>query len=158
MQIHPSRDVIRQTFRDAFSGEPERVLGNSPATDISGDLIFTKEDILKTSDVLSQMLRGIFVEKGITYQYLARRYREYALNTLRILPSKVSTGKGNLMSAIHRPTLSFKKFYEVIVLILEYDLDMSITLTDATGEKTVFNHHAMLDDAVNGRPGSGDGS
>lgn len=158
MQIHPSRDVIRQTFRDAFSGECEEVLGNSPETDSSGDLIFTKEDILKTSDVLSQMLRGIFVEKGVTYQYLARRYREYALNTLRILPTKVSTGKGNLMSAIHRPILSFKKFYEVVVLILGYDVDMTITLTDHMGEKMSFNHHEMVNDTVNRISGMGEQS
>lgn len=149
MQIHPSRDVIRQRVRDTFAGEPEKVLSNDPSTDSSGELIFTKEDVIKTSDPLSQMLRCIFIQNGVTTQYLARRYREYALNTIGILPSKVSTGKGNLMSALDRPSLSFKKFYEVVVLILGYDLDMSFTLTDHAGNKTIFNHHDMVEDVIN---------
>ena len=156
MQIHPSRDIVRQTFRDAFENAPEQVLGDSPSTDASGDLIFTKEDILKTPDILSQMLRAIFVQNGVTAQYLTRRYREYALNTIGVLPSKVSTGKGNLMNALFRPTLSFKKFYEIVVLILGYDLDMSFTLTDPSGNKMSFNHHQVVEDVINSVSGKGE--
>ena len=143
-QINPSRDVLRSQFESTFS-QPDIYKGEA---EDSGELIFTKADVAKTTDGLAQMLRYIFAVNGITYQYLAKKYKEYALNKLGILPTKVSTGKGNLMSALHRPTLSFKKFYEVVVLILGYDIDMAFTLTDKVGAKAVYRQSSNMADVM----------
>lgn len=105
-------------------------------TIISGELIFTEKDILDTTNILSRMLRAIFVDKGITKQYLSEKYRIYATNVLGDLPSKVSTGNGNLLNAIKRDAVSFKKFYEVMVLVLGFDLDFAVSISDDMSRKT----------------------
>ncbi len=152
MKVHLAADAsINQTFENAFSRDSATDEPITPGKSVASDLIFVRDDILGTSDMLTQLLRGIFVKNGITYTLLSEKYQDYAINRLGVLPSKVSTSKGNLISAIKRPKVTFKKFFEVVALVLGYQLDMTFELTDSSGTNVRYNHAAMLQDLVNTR-------
>lgn len=143
MEIHPSRDLRRVRFTETFGGE---VVKRKKAV---GELVFQKEDILKTNHVLSRLLRGVFYRDRITIPYLARKYREYALNTLNELPSRISTGRGNLISAITRDKVSINKFHEVLCSILGYEMDLTVLLKNPENIPSELNYNQMVEDILN---------
>ena len=142
MRINPGKDIFSDFMKTFAEGVPE--LAEPP-----GEPVFTEEDVLATNDPLSRMLRIIFIKKGVSHQMFAKRHREHAQNVLGEVPSRISTSKGNMLSAIKRPCVSFKKFYEVVVDILGYDIDMTFTLTDANGVSDPIGYNQSINEVVN---------
>jgi hypothetical protein len=143
MEVRPSRDVRRESFLKTFEGDV------APKKSNIGQLVFQKEDILKTNHMLSRLLRGIFYVNKITIPYLTQKYKEYALNVLNEMPSRISTGRGNLISAITRDKVSINKFYEVLNCILGYDIDLTVLLKDPDGVAMDLNYNKLVEDVIN---------
>jgi len=133
MKIKPSRDITRNRFKSMLTG-------GVPTEDksVGGQQIFRPEDMHKTKNILSKLLRKIFIDKQISKKYLELKYREYAINVLDEPPSTISTGKGNLLSAITREDVTFKKFYEVLHHILGFELDIQIGVEEK-GETITYS-------------------
>lgn len=142
MKLRPSKDKSREvTFKKRFGKVKQK-----PKV---GPLVFQKEDIMKTNHRLTRLLRGIFYKNRITIPYLSEKYHEYAVNVLHELPSRISTGHGNLIMALGRPQISIKKFEEIVCHILGYDIDMTITLSKSDGDRFEINYNEMMEDLVN---------
>lgn len=111
--------------------ESDRITGGVP--------VFTEEDVFKSRNMLSQIMRAIFIKEKINIQDLGSKQRTYLISS-EIDPSKFSTAKTNLLAALARPAVSFNKFYETIVNILGYTMDISITLSkDGVEKKYVYS-------------------
>lgn len=142
IEINPTPDIIGNQFDAEFATVDQ------DQEEVNG-LIFTKRDILETPDMLAQLLRSIFVRNNVTYQLFDIKYREYAQNQLNLPPSKWSTSKGNLLRAIKRPTVTYNKFVETVVLVLGYHMNMSVTLTGLDGKVEVFDRNRIHDQLLN---------
>jgi hypothetical protein len=124
-------------------------MGQIPNRDMHGDALFTKADVLTSQDELTQLLRSICVAKGITKQFLVTKYREYAASVLQEAPSKMSTGAGNLLSAVKRDPVSFKTFVKLFACVFNHQIDLTIKLTDPEGKEEQFNYTATLNSIIN---------
>jgi hypothetical protein len=94
----------------------------------NGTQVFTEEDVFKTNNMLSRLMRAIFVSEKVTIQEIASKQKEFLIK-MDADPSNFSTAKTNLIAALCRSSVSFNKFYEAIVDILGYKMDITITLT-----------------------------
>lgn len=150
MRINPGDHVespksIEQCFLESV-GDFRHL---SSDRNMSGDPLFTKVDVLASKDELTQLLRSICVKKGFTKQYVTEAYRQYAADILQEAPSKISTGAGNLLSAVKRDPVSFKTFIKLFACVLGYDVDLSIGLRDANGHIESFQYTQTLDSIIN---------
>lgn len=149
MRVNPVDHVeSKKSIEDSFleSLGQMTVPHNRNAT---GDPLFTKADVLASNDELTQMLRAICVLKGITKQYLNVKYREYATEVLNEANSRISTGAGNLLSAVKRDPVSFKTFVKLFACVLGHSMDMTITLRDNDGKLEEYNYLKVMDDVIN---------
>lgn len=96
----------------------------------SGTPLFTKDQITEHSDVLVKLLRFILVENNVTIEEYTNKFRVYALNVLRLHPTKVNSQKRNIYNAMISDHISWKKFVEIIVYILGFNItDLYIELS-----------------------------
>lgn len=107
-----------------------------------GDQVFTEKDLEESCHQLTRVMRRIFVDNKITKQHLAECYRRYATNDLGELPSKISSGKGNLISAITRDDVTYRKFEEVM-RILGFKTDLVIKISRGT-RTTIYDHDELF--------------
>lgn len=150
MRINPGDHVespksIEQCFMESM-GDFRHLPDNR---NMSGDPLFTKSEVLASKDELTQLLRAICIKKGLTKQFVTETYRQYASDILQEAPSKISTGAGNLLSAVKRDPVSFKTFIKLFACVLGYDVDLTIGLRDANGKVETFNYLKTLDDIIN---------
>ena len=106
--------------------------------------IFNKNQVMEVGNVLDRLLRLIFINNNIGLDYLSEKNRLYALDKRGVLPSKVSNSRGNLLTAISTGNLTWKKFQEIIVGILEYNINVEVTLTNKKGEKQIYNYQEEI--------------
>ena len=120
MKIGMSRDLSRINIDEFLNSSDEDVNG-------IGEPIFTEADVQASCTQLTKILRRIFVDNNVTHQQLSECYRRYATNDMGEVPSRISSGKGNLRTAIMRDDVTFKKFAQVMqVLGLTFNLNIEV--------------------------------
>ena len=130
------KDMLKTLDSIDTSKQPEE---NHP---IGGTEVFTEEDIFKTDNILSRLMRAVFVKEKITIQEITFKQREFLI-AMDTDPAKFSTARTNLIAALCRTSVSFNKFYEAIVNILGYKMDITITLTK-NGESKSFTYSEIV--------------
>ena len=99
----------------------------------SGEPMFHPEEIFETEHILDQMLRGIFVKRGITYQYFGDRFRHYAVNVLGLEQKMTNSNKGNLLKALRRGNIT-PKTLDITFKVMGLQItDCMFELVDVTG-------------------------
>lgn len=124
---------------DDLQKEADDIKSNNTSR-VGGTPMFTENDVLKTSNMLARMLRVIFIENNVTTQSFTEMHREYALTKLNMMPSNVSTSKGNMMALIASGNMTWKKFYEIVVNMMGYDLDLAISLKKNNVDVKTYNY------------------
>lgn len=108
-----------------------------------GEPIFQPEDINKTSDIFSKLVRMYCVDQKITYEYLYARHRAYS-ESLCMLPHQINYDRNNFKRALVKPTMT-KSFFETFAMIMGLCVaDISLTLI--TPNNTVVTY--KLSEAV----------
>lgn len=149
MRINPEPHVEKpKSIQDMFL-ESLGDFNKSAQQTNHGDPLFVKTDVLSSRDELTQMLRAICIAKGITKQQLGDVYREYATNVLKESPSRISTGAGNLLSAVKRDPVSFKTFIKLFGCVMGCNVDFTVKITNPDGRIEEFNHLQVLDNIIN---------
>lgn len=148
MRINPS-DHVGLSVRDTFVESLSKNAPHEGTMEEHGDPLFTKEDVLASKDELTQLLRSICIVRGVTKQMVTTKFREYATTVLNDAPSRMSTGTGNLLSAVKRDPVSFKTFMKLFAHVFGNGVDMTISLTDKDGTVNHFNYLRTLDDIIN---------
>lgn len=148
MRVNPLSHIDTKSIEDSFL-ESLGQMSHVPNRNMNGDPLFTKEDVIASGDELTQMVRAICIKKGITKQYLNSKYREYATEVLQEPNSRISTGAGNLLSAVKRDPVSFKTFIKLFGCVLGHGIDLTITLSDSEGDVEHFNYLKTMDDVIN---------
>jgi hypothetical protein len=105
--------------------------------------LFTVDDVVeKTRNMLSQLFRAIMLKEKVTVQEISHKQR-ITLSRLNVDPAKFPTAKTNLIAALARPAVSFNKFYEAIVNILGYKMDLTIHL-EKDGVKRDYRYSELM--------------
>jgi predicted nuclease of restriction endonuclease-like RecB superfamily len=107
---------------------------------MDGDPLFREEDVHNTSHPLMKILRRILVDDKVSKEYITDRYAEYARVVLGETPSRISSGRGNLLSTLARNEITYKKFVEILECILGYSVDISVTLVDKKATVRSFTY------------------
>lgn len=87
------------------------------SSDENGDLVFTENDLYATTNILSKLLRKIFIERHVTYSKLAEMHRDYMLK-VGASTSMINYNWNNLKKAIAKDTLTFNMFLYVVTTIM----------------------------------------
>lgn len=97
----------------------------------TGVPLFTKEDIGrgKAINVLDTLLRGFFIQQGITKEIFNYRFHDYALNKLGLHSTELNWTKGNLLKAIYKGNITFFVFRRAL-------MSMGYELRNVTAEIT----------------------
>lgn len=116
----------------------------------AGRPIFTESCVLASPRQYTRILRYFFVKHNITYEYVTLKYREYVTNVLNLDMSdaNVSTGKGNLLSAIVKDDVSIKRFEE-IMLVLGLDANIGVMWTSPDGYQFAVDHRTVIEEFSN---------
>lgn len=92
-----------------------------------GTLMFNYDDVLnKTDNVLSRLMRAIFIKENITLQELELKQRVFMTKN-HDDPSNFSTARSNLVSSLCRQAVTWNRFMEALT-ILGYKVDIKIYL------------------------------
>lgn len=112
-----SSSIITQNFDDLTGSllPPDEV----EKLKLSGDLLFTEEEMNATCDHLVHMFRQLCVVEHITKNYFDQKYRHYAITVLGKTPQAASNNKSNIIKMLKRgDKISWKKFIELTELVL----------------------------------------
>lgn len=112
-----------------------------------GELMFKPEDIYAERHLLDILIRKIFVSEHITDKYFKMKYKQYACNVLGMMPNQANNNLANLEKALKAGKISFKRFIEATVYVLNYKIrNFGIQLDDEHGVSLDFS---ILDDIAN---------
>ena len=95
----------------------KKVIPASDLVKVTGKLIFTKEDVENVSDPLMKLMRKVFFEEQIRYDYLKNKLREYYRDELRWPEQKVKHQITNMDKILYKNTLSFTKFSQYMAAV-----------------------------------------
>ena len=117
-----------------------------PKADKNSPPVFTKEDVTLTTNMLSKLMRAIFVKEKISSDELKYKQRIYLIE--KDMASEIDSGtfltaKTNLIAALSRPRVTFVKLYEALVEILGYSMDITIHLT-RDGKTTNYRYSELM--------------
>lgn len=107
--------------------------------------LFDIEDVFKTNNMLSRLLRGIVVFEKITMDELEDAIRSLLIRTGR--PSKCyHSDKENMVAAISRTAVSFNKTQEFLCTMLGYKMNISITLSKEGETPRVYDYEKVCNE------------
>jgi len=149
MRVNPQPHVESSITKNFLASLNSVKAEGIPNRNLHGELLFTKEDVMASRDELTQLLRAMCFEKGMTKQYVTEKYRSYAHDVLQEVPKKIPTGAGNLLHAIKRDPVSFKTFVKLFACVLNYKFDLTVTMTDPDGKTEEFNYVQTMERIVN---------
>lgn len=122
------RDIFSQTF--AHAKKPDEL----EQLKFVGEQLFKQEEVNATNHQLDRMLRQYFVDNHISEEYFAEKYKLYALKELGMHPTQASNNRSNLTKALKAGHITFKRFLEVICMVLGNTIDsMTFVITDSEG-------------------------
>nr|DAQ06662.1 MAG TPA: hypothetical protein [Caudoviricetes sp.] len=127
---------ISEQFAAIFAGP---VVNVDETLKHTGHLIFTEADIAASSNDLDRLLRMVFVQNQITYEYFSQKCKKYSVEVLNNHDTENST-QSNLLRALQKGNITNNRFVEAIALVLGYIItDRSLTLTSPDGTVTTYN-------------------
>ena len=105
-----------------------------------GEQLFKSEEVHATNHQLDRMLRQYFVDNHISEEYFAEKYKLYALKELGLHPTAASNNRSNLTKALKAGHITFKRFLEVICMVLGNTIDsMVFVISDADGQSQTLS-------------------
>ena len=128
------RDIFSQTF--AHAKKPDEL----EQLKFVGEQLFKQEEVNATNHQLDRMLRQYFVDNHISEEYFAEKYKLYALKELGMHPTQASNNRSNLTKALKAGHITFKRFLEVICMVLGNTIDsMTFVITDNDGQSQTLS-------------------
>lgn len=106
--------------------------------------LFRVEDVFKTPNMLSRLVRGIVIKENITVVQLEDALREGIIRAGR-KTKDLHSDKMNLVSAVSREAVSFNKAFELLSTVLGYDMSITIHLTK-DGVTRNYNFEQVCDE------------
>lgn len=95
----------------------KKVIPASDLVKVAGKLIFTKSDVENVTDPLMKLMRKVFFEEQIRYDYLKSKLKEYYRDELRWPDKKVKHQITNMDKILYKNTLSFTKFSQYMAAV-----------------------------------------
>lgn len=119
-------------FTERFSN---RVMSTNNITRRTGTPLFTRDQITEHPDILVKLLRLILVDNNVSVEEFTVKFRTYALETLRMHPTKINTQKRNLLVAMRKSRITWKRFVEIVSYVLGFNItDLHIALVTDKGK------------------------
>ena len=100
-----------------------------------GTPVFNEQDIGNTQHRLAKILRAILVDNHVTAEEMQFKQVDF-LTTNGVDKSKFSSAYMNLIGAYSKDRITWKKFHEILVGILGFDMDINVTVTRDGKEET----------------------
>jgi len=107
-----------------------------------GTPVFTEQDIGNTQHMLAKILRAILVDNHVTAEEMQFKQVEF-LTTNGVDKSKFSSAYMNLIGAYSKDRITWKKFHEILVGILGFDMDIEVSVT-RDGEKESYKFSDLM--------------
>ena len=134
----PNQSRIREIFSQTFANtkKPDEL----EQLKYVGEQMFRPEEVNATSHQLDRMLRQYFVDNHISEEYFAEKYKLYALKERGMHPVEASNNRSNLTKALKAGYITFKRFLEVICMVLGNTIDsMVFVISDADGQSQTLS-------------------
>ncbi|MBR1987407.1 MAG: hypothetical protein IKA36_00045 [Clostridia bacterium] len=139
------RDIFSQTF--ANTKKPDEL----EQLKYVGEQMFRPEEVNATNHQLDRLLRQYFVDNHISEEYFAEKFKLYALKELGMHPTQASNNRSNLTKALKAGHITFRRFLEVICMVLGNTIDsMTFVITDDDGKSQTLSC-AETNDKVNNK-------
>ena len=128
------RDIFSQTF--AHTKKPDEL----EHLKYVGEQMFKPEEVNATNHQLDRLLRQYFVDNHISEEYFAEKFKLYALKELGMHPIQASNNRSNLTKALKAGYITFRRFLEVICMVLGNTIDsMTFVITDDDGKSQTLS-------------------
>ena len=135
---NPNNSRIREIFTQTLANtkKPDEL----EQLKYVGEQLFKPEEINATNHQLDKILRQYFVDNHISEEYFTEKYKLYALKELGMHPTQASNNRSNLTKALKAGHITFKRFLEVICMVLGNTIDsMTFIFVDNDGHSQTFS-------------------
>jgi len=130
--------------------DPNNPVERDPIKDYSKEtgLIFKEEDINNSPNTLVKLLRAVFYENEITYEYLNEKIVSYHKSPSDGIPTRlpVEEFRSNMIDAILDPySVTFPKFRKALsILFGDADIIMGVTIIPKGDDGLIFRYPAAI--------------
>lgn len=127
------------TFGDFYNFEKKQIKSASELIKDTGAPVFTKEQVLATTDPLTRIFRLILYKRKIKYAFFSAKVKEYYRDQLGESEYQAQTQVGNLKKTIYKGTITYLKF-KVYLASIGLDLtNISCSFIDQDGDFLNFS-------------------
>ena len=103
----------------------------------AGTPMFTPDDINKTTNLLSKLLRQIFIQHNITLEYFTAKFKHYAYYELKMHPVTLNTQRYNYIKSLKDDNITYKRFVETLCGILGMTIeDIGIVISNGNKKES----------------------
>jgi hypothetical protein len=134
----PPKIDLRSAFIDSFVRDVEDADPDVPSSG-SGAPLFTQEDVDACTDRFARLLRGIYVDRGVTRQMFKIMHKHYATHILGCSPSLANRMRNNLLKAILRNKVTNRTFTLALATIGLHLDNVTVLVHDRDGRRFIYS-------------------